>query len=156
MADNIRQYTVDDWSSLLEMYCTFEPKGVYMGLPPWQAEQTEGWLRGLLQDERNTHFILLTGPRVIGHAVLVYYPNIPYSREIIIFVHQAHQRRGLGRRMFVAALDWADNHREIDEVWLYVDWHNAHARRLYTSVGFTGHPPSMRDSETLMRRTRRS
>jgi RimJ/RimL family protein N-acetyltransferase len=152
MAAIFRQYEPADYRHLVGMYRSFEPKGAYMGLPPRRADRIEAWLGGLLAGTLNTHFVLWTGRRVIAHAALIHYPNLPRAQEIIIFVHQDHQRRGWGRRMFLGALNWACFNLDVDEIWLFVDWHNAPARRLYISVGFTGHPPAMNESETLMRR----
>ena len=152
MSMEFRQYEARDWEPLLDMYTSFEPKGVYMGLPPLRTGQIEMWLRGLLSDARNSHFVLRSGRQVTAHAAIIFYPNTPGSREIIIFVHQDHQGRGWGRKVFLGALNWACLRMGIDDVWLFVDWHNTRAWRLYASLGFTGRPSGLRESETLMRR----
>jgi acetoin utilization protein AcuC len=134
------------------MYASFEPKVSYMGLPPFRTDHIEKWLRHLVEEPRNTHFLLWTGRNVIAHAALIYYPNKRGSQEIIIFVHQEHQGRGWGRKMFLATLNWACLELQLDEVWLYVDWHNVRARQLYASVGFEVRSAGIKSSELLMRR----
>ena len=152
MVAAFRKYAPEDWPSLLDMYISFEPKGVYMGLPPHTVDQIAIWLRRLTEDVHNTHFLLWMGPQVIAHSALIFYPSRPRSQEIILFVHPDHQACGWGRKMFVGTLNWAGLNLEIDEVWLFVDWNNARARRLYASVGFTGSPSGLKDSEMLMKR----
>ena len=152
MGAELREYRTDDWRHLVRMYASFEPKGVYMGLPPFRVGQIEAWLRRLVDDPRNTHFVLWTGRNVIAHSALIYYPNRHGSQEVIIFVDQDHQGRGWGRGMFLGALNWACLELRLDDVWLFVDWHNARARQLYASVGFEGRRPGSENSEMLMRR----
>ena len=84
------------------MYLTFKPKATYQGLPPVKPVMTVCWLRTLLLRPKNANFVLTLGDRTIAHAGLVDYPDFPDEREIIIFVHQDHQHRGWGRRMFLA------------------------------------------------------
>jgi RimJ/RimL family protein N-acetyltransferase len=152
MSAEFREYRPDDWRYLVEMYVSFEPKGVYMGLPPYDADRIAAWLRQLIGEPRNTHFVLWTGRHIIAHAALIDYPQTPRSREVIIFVHQDHQGRGWGRGMLLMTLDRARRELHLDDVWLFVDWHNVRARQLYASLGFQGRPHGIKDSEMLMRR----
>jgi len=126
------------------MYLSFEPKGAYQGLPPYKEAVTEQWLGRLLNDPENINFILARDNFIFAHAALVYYPDTPDSREIIIFVHQLEQHKKWGRKLFLATMGWACRNTGMREAWLTVDWHNIKARRLYSSVGFE------RASETEM------
>jgi len=126
---------------LLGMYRGFEPKGAYHGLPPFDAEVARDWLTSLLTNPNNTNLVLSHGTRVIAHAGLVHYPHVPDDQEIIIFVHQDFQHRGLGRQLFLATMHWACRKLHLRRVWLSVNWHNLPARRMYGSVGFEPLPP---------------
>lgn len=148
----LRWYSSEWWSALVEMYATFEPKFVYLGLPPLSLDAIERWLRGLIADPANTHLVLTEGDRVIGHAALVYYPESPEAQEIVIFVHQDYQRRGLGRRLFLAAMHRGCRHLGLDRVWLWVNRRNRKGLRLYTDVGFVPTPDSMLQPEIAMNR----
>lgn len=131
-----RFYRSKDWPDLLAMYLSFEPKGIYKGLPPIKESMTRRWLSGLIEDPNNTHFILRTEIEVMGHAALVYYPCEPRKEEIIIFVHQDYQHQGWGRKLFLAAMHWACRRLKLRQVWLTVEWDNPRAWRLYRSIGF--------------------
>ncbi len=135
---------------LLDMYRTFEPKGAYEGLPPFREEVTRDWLGGLLGDKSNTNFVLRAGDRVIAHAALLHYPNASDAQEIVIFVHQDYQHRGLGRQLFLATMHWACRRIHLRSVWLWVNWHNLPARRLYTNIGFEPSPSDLFDREIEM------
>lgn len=122
--------------SLFDMYRAFEPKGAYQGLPPHDEGVTRGWLTSLTGNSDNTNFVLREGNRVIGHAALIHYPHLLDEQEILIFVHQDYQHRGLGRQLFLGTMNWACRQRHLQRVWLSVNWHNLPARRLYASIGF--------------------
>jgi len=138
--------------ALLRMYVDFEPKGVYEGLPPRDARRTANWLCELTGSPANSNFVLMQAHDAIGHAALVAYPHSPRSQEIIIFVHHAHQHRGLGRQLFLGALNWACLRLHLDEVWLMVGPGNSRARRLYQSVGFVADVREHVCDEITMRR----
>jgi RimJ/RimL family protein N-acetyltransferase len=153
MPFTFRPYNPDDLDGLQEMYLTFEPKGAYQGLPPYKKMVTQKWLHDLTRTDRNTHFVLVQGRRVVAHAALVHYPRFPDSQEIIIFVHQDCQHRGWGRKLFLAAMHCACLALHLHEVWLTVEWDNVPARTLYSSIGFVPLPPrDMTDDEIEMRR----
>jgi len=140
MAVRFDLYSPRDWSGLLEMYLSFEPKAAYQGLPPFKETVTRRWLSGLVGNPRNTNFILERDGKLIAHVALVYYPNFPVEQELIIFVHQDHRHRGWGRQLLVAAMNWACRRLKLQRVWLKVDLYNAPARRLYTRIGFVPVP----------------
>jgi len=110
------------------------------------------WLRTLLLRPKNANFVLTLGDRTIAHAGLVDYPDFPDEREIIIFVHQDYQRRGWGRRMFLATLKHACLALRLRRVWLTVEWDNIPARRLYESIGFVRDWAFLDDTEVEMGR----
>jgi RimJ/RimL family protein N-acetyltransferase len=146
----LRRYGPELADSLLDMYLTFEPKAAYQGLPPFRKEVTRDWVVSLVDAPGNTNFVSCVGERVIAHAALVHYPQLPDAQEIIIFVHQDYQHQGLGRQLFLATLNWACQQLHLQRVWLYVNWHNLPARRLYTSIGFDALPSELHDPEIEM------
>lgn len=67
------------------------------------------------------------GPRQFAHVL----------GELTIAVHPAHQARGIGRELFRTLLDRVVTTRpDISRVELFVRADNAHAMRLYASLGF--------------------
>ena len=134
------------------MYLTFEPRATYQGLPPVKPMMTLCWLRTLLLRPENTNFVLSLGGRVIAHAGLVDYPDFPDEREIIIFVHQDHQHRGWGRKVFLATLKHACVALGLRRAWLTVEWDNTAARGLYESIGFVREWAFLDDTEVEMGR----
>ena len=133
-------YAQEDWPGLLQMYLTFEPKAAYLGLPPSDEGATRTWLSGLVEEPKNTNLILKLHENVIAHAALVHYPNNPGEEEIIIFVHQSYQHWGWGRKLLLAAMNWACRQLELERVWLLVQRRNVPARRLFLSTGFVEAP----------------
>lgn len=124
------------WAGLFHMYSTFEPKGAYQGLPPFKEAVLTAWLESLLNDRGNVNFVLQRDEKIFAHAALVNYPDKPWSKEIIIFVHQSEQHKKWGRKLFLAVMEWACRNTSLMEAWLTVDWHNLKARRMYSGVGF--------------------
>jgi len=145
-----RPYDDDLAGGLLEMYRTFEPKGAYQGLPPYKEEVTRDWLSTLTSDPDNTNFVLCGTKRVIAHAALVHYPRLLHQQEIVIFVHQDYQRRGLGRQLLMSTMNWACCHCHLQSVWLWVNWHNLPARHMYASIGFEPLPSDLHDPDIEM------
>jgi|GEM_PF-2475836 len=146
------RYEARHWPALLDMYLTFEPKAAYQGLPPFKEAVTRRWLASLVENERNTNFVLLIDGRIAAHAALVYYPHTPDEQEIIIFVHQDFQHRGWGRELFLAAMWWGCLRLRLRDVWLSVTWDNAPAWRMYRAIGFrpVSHDPM--DPDIIMAR----
>jgi RimJ/RimL family protein N-acetyltransferase len=147
------KYSVQEWSEVLEMYRTFEPKAVFQGLPPSKESVRRKWLRDLLRSPRNESFVLKHGDRVFAHAALVDYPHLPGQPEVILFVHQRRRRRGWGRRLLLAAMRYACLRCRLKRVWLTVEVDNMPARQLYRSVGFISRPPEEMWDEIEMSRS---
>ena len=144
-------YTEQDRCALLEMYLSFEPKAACQGLPPIKEATTRRWLSGLVENPSNTNFILKRDQEVIAHAALIHYPNYPQEEEIIIFVHQCLRHEGWGRKLLLAAMNWACLYLELRRVWLSVACYNP-ALRLYSSVGFVAVPSEREGTEIEMQR----
>ena len=148
----LRWYSPVWWTGLVEMYTTYEPKRVYLGLPPPYPELIERWLTKLLGEPANTNLIITHGARVVGHAALVHYPDEPDSQEIVLFIHQDYQRLGLGRRFFQAIMHRGCRHLGLKRVWLEVNRENRRGVRMYRLLGFEPTADSMLQPEITMNR----
>lgn len=151
-AVDLRLYCTQNWSGLLHMYLTFQPKAAYQGLPPFKEAVTRRWLSDLVANPNNTNFILELRQEVIAHAALVHYPDRPGDQEIVVFVHQRRRHQGWGRKVLLAAMNWACRQLKLRRVWLSVEWSNVAARRLYASVGFVPISGEVDDTEIDMQR----
>jgi ribosomal protein S18 acetylase RimI-like enzyme len=126
-----REYTVDDFGALVEMYKGFEPKRVAQGLPPPDVPRIARWLDELQRKSRA--LLALDGPRIVGHALLC--PISDATVEFTIFVHQDYREKGLGTELTRLAIGHA---REMGfaEISLTTELTNFPALRLYRKVGF--------------------
>jgi GNAT superfamily N-acetyltransferase len=128
----VKKGSGEDTDLLAEMYETFQPKGVFQGLPPATAGVCANWLRHILEIGEN--FLAIRDRRMIGHAALM--PDLGIQDgEYLVFVHQQHRGRGVGTQLTRSALDHART-LGLSEIWLSVDASNFIAIRLYRKFGF--------------------
>ena len=134
MDATIRRLERTDYEKLVRMYAEFEPKGQFQGLPPRTPELVVRWLCTLaeLGDEQ---FVVEVGGRVVGHSMLCLGEDRTEA-ELTIFVHQDFRGLGLGRKLLLGTLNYGCKQLELNRVWLSVQGCNAHALRLFESVGF--------------------
>jgi ribosomal protein S18 acetylase RimI-like enzyme len=126
-----RQYTVDDFGALVEMYKGFEPKRVAQGLPPPDVPRIARWLDELQNKSRA--LLALDGPRVVGHALLC--PISDAAVEFTVFVHQDFREEGLGTELTRLAIAHATE-MGFAEIYLTTELTNFPALRLYRKAGF--------------------
>ena len=126
-----REYTVDDFGALVEMYKGFEPKRTAQGLPPPDVPRIARWLDEL--QGKSGALLALDGPRVVGHALLC--PISDAAVEFTIFVHQDFRREGLGTELTRLAIAHATE-MGFAEIFLTAELTNFPALRLYRKVGF--------------------
>ena len=129
----IRPYDGSDreTEALVEMYEVFDPADRAQGIPPGKTERIETWLSNIL-DEDCLNVIAWDGETAAGHATLV--PDAD-AYELAIFVLQAYQRAGIGRRLMHTLLGHG-REEGIEKVWLTVDRWNRPAVNLYEETGF--------------------
>jgi RimJ/RimL family protein N-acetyltransferase len=130
----LRAFDESDSEKLGEMYCQFEPKGEFQGLPPRTASQIREWLSQLC--EHGFHqFVVEVEGRIVGHGVLC-----PSQRkteaELAIFVHQDYRGYGLGKKLLLGTLNFGCKKLELERVWIFVMGSNSVALRLFEGVGF--------------------
>lgn len=127
----VREYSLDDFGALVEMYTRFEPKRVAQGLPPPDVPRITHWLDQLQHKSRS--LLTLAGKRILGHAILC--PISDASVEFTIFVHQDARGEGLGTALTRSALGFAAE-MGFAQVFLTTELSNFPALRLYRKVGF--------------------
>lgn len=103
----------------------------------FREKRSEGWQIPLDQPRWIRTWGARDGQRIVGHAELHggVISTESHRASLGMGVHAAFRRRGLGRRLLEACVEWA---REQGLVWLdlgvFAD--NAPARALYESAGF--------------------
>ena len=130
----LRAFDESDLGRLFEMYCAFEPKGEFQGLPPRQTSQIKKWL-GQLREQGFYQFVVDVDGRIVGHAMLC-----PSQRkteaELAIFMHQDYRGYGLGKKLLLGMLNFGCKKLALARVWLFVMGSNTVALRLFEDVGF--------------------
>ena len=128
----IRNLVPDDYSSLLDMYKTFQPKNYIMGLPPPSDQLRSIWIQKLLHEQLNV--IAEVNGKIIGHAAVIDVPGGDFC-ELIVFVHQDYRKHGIGfeltdqickRALYLCK----------KKIWLVVESSNLHAVKIYYKIGF--------------------
>jgi len=127
----VREYTLQDFRPLAEMYKSFEPKRVAQGLPPPDLPRIAQWLDRLQQKSRG--LLIWDGERVVAHAILC--PISDAAVEFTIFVHQAYRCMGLGTGLTRVAVAFC-RQCGFAEVMLTTELSNLAALRVYRRVGF--------------------
>jgi len=127
----VREYSLDDFGALVEMYKHFEPKRVAQGLPPPDVPRTAHWLDGLQSKSRA--LLAWEEKCVVGHAILC--PISPLMVEFTIFVRQELRQEGLGTALSRLTLDFA--HRMgFTQIYLTTEMSNFPALCLFRKLGF--------------------
>jgi RimJ/RimL family protein N-acetyltransferase len=134
----LRTFEEPDSESLFEMYCQFEPKGEFQGLPPQTAPQIKKWLTQLC--ERGFYqSVIVVGDLIVGHAALC--PSQQETEaELAMFLHQDYRGRGLGKKLLLGTLNFGCKSLELHRVWLFVTGSNPIALRLFERAGFRPGP----------------
>jgi RimJ/RimL family protein N-acetyltransferase len=129
----IRPYDGSDeeHEALVGMYVAFDPADRAQGIPPGKEERIRTWLSNILTDDC-LNVIAWHGDEAAGHATLV--PD-GEAYELAIFVLQAYQRAGIGRRLMHALLGYG-REQGVEKVWLTVERWNHPAVNLYEETGF--------------------
>jgi len=119
------------FTSLLNMYDTYNPLGSVQGLPPLDKTKRHEWVQDMIS--RGTNLLALYGDRVIGQASLF---SMPVNwAEYFIFIHQDFQRQRIGTAITLYVIDWAKQ-ESLSTIWLSVETKNYVAIALYRKTGF--------------------
>lgn len=124
-------YGDEDFEALVDFYDEYPSEHRSMSLPPLSRDQVETWLRRLI--ERGRNIVAFDDGDVIGHVA--YTPADAPVPELVVFVDEEYQHRGLGTELCRQALAYAaaEGHEGMK---LSVDEDNAVARAVYRSLGF--------------------
>jgi RimJ/RimL family protein N-acetyltransferase len=104
-----------------------------MEASPAQREQVTRRIMAGLDDATVGSFVAESEGRVVGSIGIIDGSGVA---SLGMFVHRDHRGRGIGKALLQAAIEWAGQrgcHKVALEVWP----HNAVARSLYLSMGFT-------------------
>lgn len=99
----IRLAAQSDRAALISMYEDLESADRSMGIPPTEPEAIERWVDSLL--ERGWHLIVSDGTNIVGHVGVV--PAHESAPEVLIFVHQEYQCRGIGTELLKQTIAYA-------------------------------------------------
>ncbi len=127
----VRKSELGDFAALVQMYKSFEPKGVAQGLPPRELRRIAHWLAAL--HDKGRALLAVEGERVVAHAILC--PISEASVEYTVFVQQEFRRQGVGTALSRLAVEWA---RQAGFAQLYIstELSNKAALGLYQKAGF--------------------
>ena len=126
----IRPYEPEEFEAVVEMYVDFDSADRAQGIPPATESRVREWLDALLD---GLNVVAWDGDQAVGHATLV--PDGDEASELAIFVHQDHQRAGIGSKLIRGLLGHG-RANGVGKVWLTVERWNHAAVGLYESVGF--------------------
>jgi GNAT superfamily N-acetyltransferase len=116
-----------DRPGLVEMYLSFDPKGLALGLPP--RKDPARWLESL---SPFPNFVVKVNGRIVGHGVLCIDGD---TGETAVFVHQDWRGRGIGKVLLKALI--AEGRRQhLRRVWGMAAPDNFVMLRLADSLGF--------------------
>ncbi len=129
---HITTFQEKDLPALLDMYASFEPKNLALGLPPVTPEVRAKWINNLAHERLNV--IAEYEGRIVGHASVIDIPDADYC-EFMSFVHQDFRGRGIG-----TALTEEICRRALclgkKRIWLVVDRNNIFAIVMFYNCGF--------------------
>jgi len=134
MHATLRAFDEPDSEKLYEMYCQFEPKGEFQGLPPRFDSQIKKWL-SQLRERGFYQFVIEVGDRIVGHGMLCPSPR-KTEAELAIFLHQDFRGYGLGKKLLLGTLSVGCKKLELERVWLFVTGSNVVALNMFEEVGF--------------------
>lgn len=126
---SVRQLTIEEMPLLEQMYATFAPPEVAMGLPPADPERRRKWLDGLTS---GVNFVAVIEDRFAGHLALM--PS-EHAAEMAVFVHQDFRRRGVATAVVNAAVELC-RAKHFRCLWVLISSDNNAARTGLLNYGF--------------------
>ncbi|MCS7118989.1 MAG: GNAT family N-acetyltransferase [Archaeoglobaceae archaeon] len=128
----VRQYYHEkDREKLIEMYVNYNPNYSCLGLPPMTRTAIENWIDYL--SKNGFSIIAEKDEKVVGHLVIV--PDEKNRVDLMIFIHQDYQNRGLGQEMMKLIIEYCKK-AGFDGIMLVTERTNARAIHVYKKLGF--------------------
>ena len=136
----IRPIEAGDYDALMEFYATLSPQSLalrFHGASNGIAERAARFFCGPDHEHREGLVAVRDGPGVpaptiVGHLCLE--PSGDHEVEMAVAVADRWQRHGIGRRLLVAAMTWADD-RGVDRLRASMMSTNAAVLGLVCSMG---------------------
>jgi [ribosomal protein S18]-alanine N-acetyltransferase len=130
---SVRPMSTEDLEQTLDLRAEVAAERRYIGAeaPIDRAGDEARWRARLLDSDDGAMFVAVAGGRVIGNASLV--GSGP--AELGMTVARGWRRRGVGRALLEACLEWARHHR-VHKISLQVWPDNDAAIHLYEGYGF--------------------
>jgi len=125
----IRPLAEEDWPLLRQMYQTYQPLEVSLGLPPRDAARRDAWLENL---KTGINLTALVEGRTAGHLVLMPGRN---SAEMAVFVHQDYRRQGIATALTRMAVE-ETRKLGLHSLWVLISSDNNPARAGLLKFGF--------------------
>lgn len=129
----LRAYGGDEraFEALMAMYADFDPAQRAQGTPPIGEDAVREWLEGTMLEGPSV--VAWHGDRAVGHVAFV--PDGEGRHEFAIFVHQDHQRAGVGTELALSGFAHA-RERSVEHVWLTVEPWKRGIQKFYSDLGF--------------------
>ena len=115
-----------------------EPGGWLLTLGTWRSSSDERRAIRLLRRHPDAAILVAeTGEGIIGRLSLTrdHHPSSQHIADLGLMVAQPYRRRGVGRALLEAAVEWACS-SGVSKLELHVFPHNEAAIKLYESFGF--------------------
>ena len=131
----VRRLRGADLDCLLELFESVAGERVHIATEPGfdKTRYRRRW-QASVGSKNEPCFVAVDGARVVGELRI--FENSEFGPTIGMMVERAYRRRGVGRKLMEAALDWARQHG-IRKLSLRVFPHNHAAIALYEQTGFT-------------------
>ncbi|GAB7011162.1 GNAT family N-acetyltransferase [Halorubrum trueperi] len=127
----IEPYQSTYCAALSAMYEDLDAHSKTLGLPPTTTGQREQWLDHLTGAGLN--LVALDDGNVVGHVAAV--PAKEGESQLVVFVHQEYQNRGIGTELLKQLVAYADN-KGVEAIKLTVALNNRRAITVYDNMGF--------------------
>lgn len=102
------------------------------------ADEEAALIARLLAAENSLYLVAVTQKRIVGILTLVgnARPRMKHVAELGVSVRKDYWQQGIGRRLMLTALAWAESCRVLHKIFLLVHHQNHHAIELYRKLGF--------------------